>query len=305
VTLFYLRNVTSAQAPSGGSRSTALPTGTANNQSGALSLSLLESVGSSQTSVSFSTVAQTAVQSGILARFTSDPLGAQTISAQTWTLFQRTFETNGQANIFSAGSIYVFRPSNNTVVGYVYDSSADIEMNFRSAAPLHEWESTSPGSTGLGTVVGSEVACLQGDVLVFEAWYTAAQGKSTSYANNLFYFNGVSATPGTTDAAAYIEAPQTFTYATGGNALTETRTDSVGITDATTETLVKPIIETRTDSVGLTDTATETLIKPATVPDAVTNLAGVAGNAQVTLTWTAPADNGSAITDYIVQYREA
>jgi hypothetical protein len=42
----------------------------------------------------------------------------------------------------------------------------------------------------------------------------------------------------------------------------------------------------------------------ASAPSAVTDLAGVAGNSQVTLTWTAPADNGSTITDYIVQYRQ-
>jgi hypothetical protein len=64
------------------------------------------------------------------------------------------------------------------------------------------------------------------------------------------------------------------------------------------------LTEVRTDSIGLGDESNENLVKPATVPDAVTNLAGVAGNSQVTLTWTAPADNGSAITDYIVQYRQ-
>lgn len=39
------------------------------------------------------------------------------------------------------------------------------------------------------------------------------------------------------------------------------------------------------------------------VPSAVSNLAGVAGNNQVALTWSAPADGGSAITDYVVQFR--
>lgn len=40
-----------------------------------------------------------------------------------------------------------------------------------------------------------------------------------------------------------------------------------------------------------------------TVPDAVSDLAGTPGNAQVVLTWTAPADGGDAITDYVVDYR--
>jgi hypothetical protein len=39
------------------------------------------------------------------------------------------------------------------------------------------------------------------------------------------------------------------------------------------------------------------------VPNAVVDLVGVAGDGQVALSWTAPLDGGSAITDYIVQYR--
>jgi hypothetical protein len=39
-----------------------------------------------------------------------------------------------------------------------------------------------------------------------------------------------------------------------------------------------------------------------TVPDAIVNLNATAGDEQVALTWSAPADNGSAITDYIVEF---
>ncbi len=41
------------------------------------------------------------------------------------------------------------------------------------------------------------------------------------------------------------------------------------------------------------------------VPDAPTSLAAVSGNMQITLSWTAPAANGSAITDYVIQYQVA
>lgn len=42
----------------------------------------------------------------------------------------------------------------------------------------------------------------------------------------------------------------------------------------------------------------------ATVPAAITTLAaGAAGDGLIPLTWTAPANGGSAITDYVVQYR--
>jgi hypothetical protein len=41
----------------------------------------------------------------------------------------------------------------------------------------------------------------------------------------------------------------------------------------------------------------------ATVPEAVDDLAGTAGDEQVVLTWTAPDDGGDTIVDYVVQYR--
>ena len=37
-------------------------------------------------------------------------------------------------------------------------------------------------------------------------------------------------------------------------------------------------------------------------PDAVTDLSASAGDGQVVLSWSAPANNGSPITSYIVQY---
>ena len=40
----------------------------------------------------------------------------------------------------------------------------------------------------------------------------------------------------------------------------------------------------------------------ATAPNAPTNVSGTKGNAQVSLTWTAPSSNGSAITGYKVRY---
>lgn len=50
-------------------------------------------------------------------------------------------------------------------------------------------------------------------------------------------------------------------------------------------------------------TDTETPVAP-TAPGAPTSLSGIAGNSQVSLSWTAPASNGgSSITDYLVEYK--
>jgi len=54
---------------------------------------------------------------------------------------------------------------------------------------------------------------------------------------------------------------------------------------------------------GATVTVTAGTLTIATVPDAVIDLDCTPGNTEVVLTWSAPADGGSAITDYIVQYR--
>ena len=45
-------------------------------------------------------------------------------------------------------------------------------------------------------------------------------------------------------------------------------------------------------------------VTPTDVPDAPTNMTAVAGNAQIALSWTAPAnDQGSSITDYVIEYK--
>jgi hypothetical protein len=59
------------------------------------------------------------------------------------------------------------------------------------------------------------------------------------------------------------------------------------------------------NAIGLSAyTADSAQIIPVTVPGAPTAIAGTVGNGQVILNWTAPASNGgSAITDYVIEYR--
>ena len=57
---------------------------------------------------------------------------------------------------------------------------------------------------------------------------------------------------------------------------------------------------TATNAIGTGPAGASNPFTPATVPQAPGNVAATAGNAQATVTWTAPANNGSAITGYTI-----
>jgi hypothetical protein len=196
-TRLYFRNIISSNAPTAGSKSTALPDGTNNSpldQPGVISFrdshSLLLAQGTSNTTVTITTLAQTTRQSGRFARFTSEPLASQTISANTWDYTLRNRTNNISSNTYKAGSIYVWRPSTSSVVGYVYDSNAEIGL---------AW--TTNFTNDSSNISGSSVTASQGDVLVIEVWYTSAQSKAKSFVADIQY-----------NVDSYIETPQDLTF---------------------------------------------------------------------------------------------
>jgi hypothetical protein len=189
-TRLYFRDDTSSNAPSAGSKSSALPNGTNNSLTANDSQSLLLDQGTSDTTVSINTLAQTTRQSGRFARFTSEPLASQTISANTWDYTLRNRHSNASANAYKAGSIYVWRPSTSSVVGYVYDSNAEIGS---------VW--TNNFTNDSSSISGSAVTATNGDVLVIEVWYTSAQGKAKTYVVDIQY-----------NVNSFIETPQDLTF---------------------------------------------------------------------------------------------
>jgi len=189
-TRLYFRDETSSNAPTAGSKSTALPNGTDNSLTANDSQSLLLAQGTSNTTVTINSLAQTARQSGRFARFTSDPLASQTISANTWDYTLRNRHSNASANTYKAGSIYVWRPSTSSVVGYVYDSNAEIGI---------VW--TNNFTNDSSNISGSAVTAANGDVLVIEIWYTSAQGKAKTFILDIQY-----------NVDSYIETPQDLTF---------------------------------------------------------------------------------------------
>jgi hypothetical protein len=206
-TRLYLRNVLQVRTPSYGKKSTVLPVGTADLNSGTdwedLSLSLTK--GTAQNSKTINSLAQSTHQDIYVARFTSDPLDGQDILANTWTLGLATSEANLAANSFTVLSVYVFRPSTQAVVGFIYDSDTPLGV---------EWGTTENGQ--VPTVAGSLVTAQKGDVLILEVWAHSVQGMSTAFVQTLFFDGTTDVVSGTSaDAASYIETPQTL-YWQGG-----------------------------------------------------------------------------------------
>jgi hypothetical protein len=188
-TRFYFRDITSPYAPTAGTKSLVLPDGTDNSLTANDSQSLLLETGT-DVQVDINSLAQTTRQSGRFARFTSDPLESQTISANTWDYTLRNREGNTNANTYKAASIYVWRPSTSSVVGRIYDSNAEIGT---------EW--TTNFTNDSSNISGSVVTATGGDVLVIEVWYTALQADAKSYSNSIQY-----------NASSFIETPQDLIF---------------------------------------------------------------------------------------------
>lgn len=185
-------------SPSSGEKSTALPIGTSNGGT-PTNLFMSTTIGTSQASTTISTLAQTTQQSGVVRRWISNRLTAQTIDANTWTFFSAAAEDNAQANAFTSLSVYVWNPGNSSVRGFVYDNSATLGTKY----------ATSQSAQSV-TFSGSAVTISDNDYLVAEWWYNATQGMTINYVVTQ-YWNGTNDTTtgtGNTSTATYLETPQ-------------------------------------------------------------------------------------------------
>jgi hypothetical protein len=132
-------------------------------------------------------------------------LGAQTIPAGTWGLGTAVLTSDPLANTFFAISIYVWRPSTSSVVGYVYDATTELGT---------EWRGDFTAESRLISLSGNSVTAANGDTLIFEIWATAAQGGTGSYTNWIFFDQSTSAADfsanGQTGLSSWIDAPDTL-----------------------------------------------------------------------------------------------
>ena len=180
-------------------------------------------IGTGQTSITFA-IAQTTNQNRAcyISKFISPELNQTSVAANTW---RYNFATKasvvtsvddwpcldapaGTQNI----TAYVWRPSNGTKVGNIFDSTVtgyyDVG-NFRNNTTAEKAED--------GTFTGSAVTTVVGDVIIVESWgsvYTTAATASTLS----FFFDGGTETlvDGTTvaDHASFLETPENLSFVT-------------------------------------------------------------------------------------------
>lgn len=91
----------------------------------------------------------------------------------------------------------------------------------------------------------------------------------------------------------------TSTWLTFADPVATTTTTVTGLSNGTTYDFRIANVTT-TSTASYSSVATET---PMTTPTAPNDVAAIPGNRQVTLTWSAPPNGGSAITDYVIQFR--
>lgn len=207
-TRLYFANTSGTIILPTGDRSAVLPAGTDRgdfNQNLALRL---QGTGT-QANFTVTTATITTVQSAMMARHVSSGLAAQTINANTWTLQFEGQESNAAANAYLAASIYAWRSSTTGVVGYIYDRTGLLGVEFN-------------GLPQTVSITGSGVTVAEGDALVFEAWYiTPGQGNTTTRTIT-WSINNIGASP---DPYAYLETPQDLFFS--GQAVVTENLDAV------------------------------------------------------------------------------
>jgi hypothetical protein len=104
-------------------------------------------------------------QSYYFGRFSSLPLAAQTIPAQNWNYAATVGSQTTQVFTYFWPVMYVWRPSNNSIVGYIFDASAQVGVKWPAALTQQNQN-----------FAGASVTTQAGDILVVEAWGAGGTG---------------------------------------------------------------------------------------------------------------------------------
>src|ERR1035437_418535 len=151
-------------------------------------------------------------------------------------------------------------------------------------------------STGTGSFTSNLTGLLPATTYYVRAYATNSAG--TAYGNEISFTTAVGAPTNVVATAGNAKATVTFTP--GGIAATGSASPITvtGLTNGTSYTFT--VVATNASGNSSASSASNSVI-PSTVPGAPTIGTATAGNAQATVTFTAPASNGgSAITGYTV-----
>ena len=179
-------------------------------------------IGTSQTSLAATTLAQTAQQSIYFTRFVSDALsGVSSIPAGLWAYDFAASESNVSANFPTSGvagagvrcTCYVWRPSNQTKLGIIYEGASTNAIEGAASTEVAEHVEFT------GSAVASVV---DGDVVIFEVWIQPTQAAATSYTDTFFY-DGTTVTIGNflaattvSNHASFLDCSDALTFAGAG-----------------------------------------------------------------------------------------
>lgn len=276
-TKLYMRDTanTASNMPTA-EQSSALPVGTASHATfSKKTLSPnMNTVGNPTANVVNTHAADTAHRDGLMAMFISAALGGTNITAQTWTIAIGGSESNANVDGYHNWSLYVWRPSTQTVVGYIFDTHEGTSGGNRELPT---------GITGdVSTFSGSAVSGVaSGDVLIFEWWHHWLQLMGTAYTSRIDYDGTADYVDNTLgNYGAYISTPQDGLFG------------------------APPVSATMAATLGaLSATATASAIKhPATLAAPLGTLsASVTAKVTVPATLTAPLGSLSATVTPIVR----
>lgn len=201
---FYLRDTALNPFPTAGEKSTTEPVGTQTYGLTPTDKDLSGTKGTTATSAATTLPNSTTANNGTLGRWTSARLAAGTYGSGSWTIALQTAESDANYNVFlRSASLYFWRPSTSSVVGFVIDSNTQTGVEFGNAVAAARYGQ-------VVTWTGSNVTIQDGDVLVFELWTGGTPSMAGASRTATIYYDGttdVTAAYSGTDPASYINAP--------------------------------------------------------------------------------------------------
>lgn len=191
--IFYFHNATTAVGGTLPGASTLSGTASSVSVTGAGTNRVMDgSIGVSQQSGSWTTLANQTAQPTFVRRFISEPLGVNNFGSGGLAhgrLFCATQMSSTNSRLEPVPKLWIWRPSDGSIVATLMDQNGGLGSGSSTSETWRFWDTSGTGALTAGTSA-------DGDVLVCELWRsTLTQTHSSGYTNTLYY-------DGTTDGFA-------------------------------------------------------------------------------------------------------